>query len=278
MRSARWWDIAVLKILQSVVGCTFVNPFFAVELENLVSNKLIMIKFPAQKASEADVSSVRPSSSLADYITKLTLRTFVLRQSKWTNAQNVSFVVFLGWKFDPDQPAWYLIFVFNFPNHTAAQILQKLKLSFFFVVGLPQTVYMHLSVVWSWELEIILFKTFPKAENMSSFAKKKILHTKNTDFNLCLECYKENCSLSYSLKTCHILFVSLSWFCAQDKTKNVSDTLIHSLIDRDLTHNWFNNYLNVEDKTLFEKLGLGLGLGFRVGRFANFCKEVSKPK
>ena len=32
---------------------------------------------------------------------------------------------------------------------------------------------MHLSVVWSWELEIILFTTFLKDENMSPFAKKK---------------------------------------------------------------------------------------------------------
>ena len=49
---------------------------------------------------------------------------------------------------------------------------------------------------------------------------------------------------------------------------STGDTLIHSLIDRDLTHNWFNNYLNVEDKTLFEKLGLGLAvLGIFAKRF-----------
>ena len=157
MRLARWWDIAVLKILQSVVDCTFVNSFLVVELKNLASNKLIRIKFPALKANEGEVSSVslrrhlpirlrswrfeRSSfvvtcrlyydadgssvslwSALADYITKLTVRAFALRQSKWTNTQNVSFV-FLRWKFDPDQPAWYLILVFHFPNHTVAQIL-----------------------------------------------------------------------------------------------------------------------------------------------------------
>ena len=160
------------------------------------------------------------------------------------------------------------ILVFNFPNHTEAQILQKLKLSFFFVVGLPQTVSMHLSVVRSWELEIILFTTFPKAEKMSSFAKKKILHTKNTDFNLCLECYKENCSLSYRKLVIFFSFRFLDFVPRTRRKLSTGDTLIHSLIDRDLAHNWFNNYLNVEDKTLFDKLGLGLAvLGIFAKRF-----------
>lgn len=60
---------------------------------------------------------------------------------------------------------------------------------------------------------------------------------------------------------------------------STGDTLIHSLIDPDLTHNWFNNYLNVEDKKLFEKLGLGLGLGLAVlGIFAKRFQSQNSQK
>ena len=37
-----------------------------VKRENLVSNKLARLKFPPSRDNEADVSSVRPSSSLSD--------------------------------------------------------------------------------------------------------------------------------------------------------------------------------------------------------------------
>ena len=50
---------------------------------------------------EDDVSRVSPSSSISDYIMRLTLRALALRHSLWrrTNARNVSYVISSRWKF-----------------------------------------------------------------------------------------------------------------------------------------------------------------------------------
>ena len=74
---------------------------------NLVSNKLLRIKSTPWRDSEADVSSVSPSSSVSDQITKMTFRAlafrrlFPIRLRRWSFERS-SFVVFFRLDYEDD--------------------------------------------------------------------------------------------------------------------------------------------------------------------------------
>ena len=48
--------------------------------ENLLSKRLASVKFSPWRDNEADVSSIRPSSPLSDYVTKMTFLALALRR------------------------------------------------------------------------------------------------------------------------------------------------------------------------------------------------------
>ena len=59
------------------------------------------------------------------------------------NIRDLSFVVFLLWKFHPFQLIWYQTVVFYFPSDTTPYFLYKLKLSCYY-----QTVLNALNIYW----------------------------------------------------------------------------------------------------------------------------------